>query len=55
MIIEGSGNSSVPLITWDTKPLNIDGIRFTLCDRDGSIKVNDDGVYIASGMMLIVR
>ena len=47
--------SSVPLITWATKPANFDSIKFAACDRGGSIRVKDDGVYFTSGLMLIVR
>lgn len=47
--------SSVPLITWATKPANFDSIKFAACDRGGSIRVKDDGVYFTSGFMIIVR
>ena len=47
--------SSMPLITWDAKPANIDSIRFTPYDRIGSVKVKDDGVYFTTGLMFLVR
>ena len=47
--------NSKPLITWTTKPANIDSIKFAACDRGGSVRVKDDGVYFTSGFMLIVR
>ena len=46
---------SVPLITWTTKPASIDNITFAACDRGGSVRVKDDGVYFVSGLMIIVR
>ena len=47
--------TSVPLITWATKPVYIDDIMFATYDRGGKIKVKDDGVYFVSGLMIIVR
>ena len=47
--------SSVPLITWATKPANFDSVKFAAYDRGGSVRVKDDGVYFTSGFMLIVR
>ena len=46
---------SVPLITWTTKPASIGNITFASCDRCGKIKVMDDGVYLVSGLAIIVR
>ena len=47
--------SSKPLITWTTKPANIDSIKFAAGDRSGSIKVKDDGVYLLCGLLIIVK
>ncbi|MBO7683765.1 MAG: hypothetical protein J6T51_03465 [Kiritimatiellae bacterium] len=47
--------SSVPLITWTTKPANIDSIDFAAYDKRGLVKVADDGVYLHPGFLLIVR
>lgn len=47
--------SSVPLITWTTKPANIDSIKFASYEKRGSVKVADDGVYFRSGLMVIVK
>ena len=50
-------SARTPIIAWTTKPASIDSMTFALCDegRKGSIVVKDDGLYIVTGLCIIVR
>jgi hypothetical protein len=47
--------NSTPIITWTTKPSDIDNINFAACEGNFSVVKQDDGVYIRRGFVITFR
>ena len=47
--------NSTPIITWTTKPSDIDNINFAACEGNFSVVKEDDGVYIRRGFVITFR
>lgn len=50
-------SKSVPIVGWETPPANIDGIKFKLVDGSEKTRIRkgSDGIYLVSGMIIMVR
>ena len=45
----------VPIISWTTRPSNLDGLTFRRAEDNVEMSKRDDGVYLAPGLICIIR
>ena len=48
-------SSATPIISWDSRPANIDGLTFKRLEKDSIMIKLDNGVYIQSGTHVLIR